>query len=224
MSRPNTAPADCVQTAQVVVAIVGCPPGTPLFDRHPHRAIAEGLAFGGEREHVRGEEHRCIDFVAVVDLDCAVHPGDSRASGGLGLADDERHTVDPQHEVVADLDVGLGLIDDLRADQVIVLAEVFDVDQAHGDVLPIRAEGHTVFAHQPGGEALVGAHQPLRANAEQDGPQLVKYLVGARCVFRDGRVEPDERVTQVLFEEHLVVAARQVFAVDLKPAHLRAGQ
>jgi hypothetical protein len=78
------------------------------------------------------------------------------------------------------------------------------VDQVHGDVLVVGAEGHGAFAAQPGGEFFVGADETVAAHGQDDGAQFVDDFVGALGFGGDGRVEADERLAQVGFDEDVL--------------------
>ena len=49
---------------------------------------------------------------------------------------------------------------ELLGDDKAVLLDVFEVDQADGDMLAVRAEEHGAFAEHPGGEFLVPFTSP----------------------------------------------------------------
>ena len=100
----------------------------------------------------------------------------------------------------------------------LVLLDVVEVDQADGDVLAVRAERHRPLAPQPGGELLVGLDQAVVAHGHDDGPQAVEHLVGAVGLGGDRGVEADERVAQMVLDEHLLRLARKVGAREVVPA------
>ncbi len=85
-------------------------------------------------------------------------------------------------------------------------------------MLVVLAKGHGALAAQPGGEFFVGADQAVGAHGEHDGAQFVEHFVGAGGLGGDLGVEADERITQIVFDEHVVDAAGQRQGGDVMPA------
>ncbi len=85
-------------------------------------------------------------------------------------------------------------------------------------MLVVLAKGHGALAAQPGGEFFVGADQAVGAHGEHDGAQFVEHFVGALGLGGDLGVEADERIAQVVFDEHVVDAAGQRQGGDVMPA------
>ena len=183
-------------------------------------AVAQVFAIAGDAEDVGGEEFGDEAFVVVVDLFGAVEPTDGVADGGFGFDDDERQAIDEQDEVGTALG-GSGTEGVLGAEDVLVLVEVFEIEQVDGDVFVALAKGHGAFAAQPGGEFFVGADQSFGAHGEHDGAQFVKHFVGAFWSGGDGWVETDEGVAQIVFNEDVVDATRQGEGIDIIPARAR---
>lgn len=179
--------------------------------------VAQVFAFGGHVEHVAGKQFGDEFFVVVVDLLGPIHPTDGVANGGFGFEHRQWQPVDIQHQVGAALG-GSGAERDLGGGDVLVVIQVFKVNQADGDVLVVLAKGHGAVAAQPSGEFFVGADESITAHGCQDGAQFVEYFVGAFGAGGDFRVEPDERLHQPGFEQYLVDLARQVERRDVMPA------
>jgi hypothetical protein len=64
-------------------------------------SVAQVFAFGGDVEHVAGEEFGDEFFVVVVELFGAVYPTDGVADGGFGFEQGEGQAVDVEDEVGA---------------------------------------------------------------------------------------------------------------------------
>ena len=152
-----------------------------------------------------------------MDLERRVDPALARANGRLRLDHDQRDAVDEQHEVGALLG-GPGAEGELGRDDVLVPLEVVEVDQPDGDVLAVLAEGHRPLAREPGGELLVGLDEAVAADAHQDGAELVEDVVGAVGLRGDLRVQPDQRLAQVILDEDLVRLPRKVLRREEVPA------
>ncbi len=202
------------------VGLVVATPRPPQVHGHADGAVHQLLALGGDAEHVGDEELRDVLLVVVVDLERAVEPAHRVAHGRLGLDEDERQAVDEQHEVRASLG-GPGAEGELARDDVLVVLEVLEVDEANGDVLVVRPEGHRAVAAQPRGQLLVGLEEAVGAHREHDGAQLVEHLVGAVGNGGDLGVEPDERVADPVLDEDLVRLARDVRGREVVPAEAR---
>ena len=183
-------------------------------------AVAQVFAIAGDAEDVGGEEFGDEAFVVVVDLFGAVEPTDGVADGGFGFDDDERDAVDEQDEIGAALG-GTGAEGVLGAEDILVLVEVFVVEQVDGDVFVALAKGHGAFAAQPGGEFFVGADQSFGAHGKHDGAQFVEHFIGAFGAGGDGWVESDEGVAQIIFDENVVDTARQSKGIHIMPACAR---
>ncbi len=192
-------------------------PGTPLVERGVDGSVAQFFAVAGQAEDVGGEEFGDVALVIVVDLFGAVEPTDGLADGGFGFDDDERQAVDEQDQVGAALGRA-GAEGVLGGDDVLVLIQVLVIDQVDGDVLVVLAKGHGALAAQPGGEFFVGADQAVGAHGEHDGAQFVEHFVGAGGLGGDLGVEADERIAQIVFDEHVVDAAGQRQGGDVMPA------
>ena len=106
----------------------------------------------------------------------------------------------------------------LRRDDVLVPLEVGEVDQVDRDVLAVRAERHRPLAGEPGGELLVRLDEPVAADAHQDRAKLVEDVVGAVGLGRDLRVQPDQRLAQVILDQDFVRLARKVLRGEEVPA------
>ena len=107
---------------------------------------------------------------------------------------------------------------ELRRDDVLVLLEVVEVDQADGDVLAVLTERHRPLAREPGGELLVRLDEAVGADAHDDRAELVEHVVGAVGLGGDLRVQPDQRLAQVILDEDLVRLAREVLPREEVPA------
>ena len=88
---------------------------------------------------------------------------------------------------------------------------------------PIRSEGHGPLAECPRCELFVGLHEPVRARTHDDGPQTVEHLVHTGGIGSDGRVQADERFTQVRLYERLLRLARKARGVHEVPAEAGDG-
>lgn len=175
------------------------------------------LTLGSHRKNVWHEEFGDVTFVVFVHLKCPIKPTLTRADRRLRLDHNQRDAVDQQHEVGA-------LLGGARPDgvlggrHVVVLFEITEVDQAHRDVLAVLSEGHRTLTGEPVRELLVGLDEAVTAHAHQDGPELVKHVVGAVGLGGDFGVQPDQRLAQVVFDQHLVRLARQVLGSEVVPA------
>ncbi len=158
-----------------------------------------------------------VALVVVVDLERPVEPALTRADRRLRLDHDERDAVDEQHEVGALLGRA-GAEGELRRDDVLVLLEVGEVDQADGDVLAVLAERHRPLAGEPGGELLVRLDEAVGADAHHDRAELVEDVVGAVGLGGDLRVQPDQRLAKVILDQDLVRLAREVLPREEVPA------
>ena len=83
---------------------------------------------------------------------------------------------------------------------------------------PFVAEGHRPLAREPGGELLVGLDEAVAAHAHEDGAELVEHVVGAVGLGGDLRVQPDQRLAQVILDEDLVRLAREILRREEVPA------
>ncbi len=145
-----------------------------------------------------------------------VEPAYRVAGGRFQFADDERNPVDEQHEVEADLNPR-GLEGQLLRDEVSVVVQVVEVDEAHGHMLVILAEGHTFVAAQPLGEGFVGAHQPIAVHREQNGVEPVQHLVGVVGPGGDVGIEAQQGVGEFVHEQHVPDGAVEFFGWLEKP-------
>ena len=194
-------------------------PRGPLLDGAADRAVTERLPFGREAEHVADEHPGRVALVVVVDLRSAVHPADGWAHRRFRLADDHRDAVDVADEVEPLLRTAGER--DLVRDHVPVAVGVLRVpfDEVDGDVLAVRSERHGALATEPRVELLVRAHQRLPGHADRDCTQPVDHFVRTVRVGRDGRVQPDERVTKVGLDEDVTGRTRKIRAADIGPAN-----
>ena len=151
-----------------------------------------------------------------MDLRCPVEPALARPYRRLRLNDDQRKTVHQQHEIRASL-VRTGSDGVLGADDVLVSLDILKVNEPHGDVLAVRAKRHRPLSGEPRCELLVRLDQPVRPHAHQDGPQPVQHVVGPIRLRRDLRVEADQRLPHVVFDEDLVRLPRQVLRPEVVP-------
>ena len=158
-----------------------------------------------------------VDLVVVVHLDRAVEPRHGRPRGRLGLADDQRDAVDEQNQVEPP-HLRAGRKHELGDDQAAVIPARLEIHQPDGSMLAVGAERHRALPAQPGGELLVGAHQAVGVDREQDGAQPVEHLVGAVGPGRDLRVEADQRVPQMRLDQHVARGARQLRSRQEAPA------
>ena len=83
---------------------------------------------------------------------------------------------------------------------------------------PFVAERHRALAREPGGELLVGLDEPVAPDAHDDRAQPVEHVVRAIGLRGDLRVEPDQRLAQMVLDEHLVRLARKVLRREEVPA------
>ena len=150
-------------------------------------------------------------------LERPVEPALARTNRRLRLDHDQRDAVDEQHEVGALLGRP-GAEGELRRDDVLVLLEVGEVDQADRDVLAVLAERHRPLAREPGGELLVRLDEAVAADAHHDRAELVEHIVGAVGLGRDLRVQPDQRLAKVILDQDFVRLAREVLRREEVPA------
>ena len=183
-------------------------PGTPRLDGHPDRAIAKEPSFGGEGKGVRHEHRRHLALVDFVDLKRAVEPGHGAPGGGLGLADDNRQTVD-QEDHVEPLFDGPGLVNELVGDHQLVAGRA-GIHEADAHVLATGAERHGLLPAQPGHEVLVGPHQAVGLHGEKNGPQGINDFIGAVGLSLNGGIEADEGQPQPRFHHHVAGLAGDI--------------
>ena len=166
-------------------------------------AIAEVFALGGDAEDVADKEFGDKTLVIVMHLERAVHPTDRRAHRRFGLDQHQRKAIDQQNQIGAALGWP-GPEGILRGGDILVIRQIVKIEQTDGDMLMIRAKGHGAFAAQPGGQFLIGPHQPVTAHGKHDGAQLVDHLIGAFRFFRNGGIEADQGVAHIGFDQHLL--------------------
>ena len=193
------------------------PPGSPQVHRQTDGAIAELLALGGDRDDVRDEQLGDVAFVVVVDLNRRVEPALARPDGRLRLDHDERNAVDQQHEISALL-AGTSAARELRGDDVLVAFEVVEVHEPDGDVLAALAERHRPLADEPSGELLVRLDEAVAPDAHEDGAQPVQHIVRAVGLSGDLRVEPNQRLAQVILDQDFMRLASKVLRREEVPA------
>ena len=162
-------------------------PRTPHLNRHPDRAVAVTLPVRGEGKHIRHEHRRHLPLVNLVHLKRAVEPRHRAARGRLGLADDQRQTVDHKHHVEP-LRHRARLKRPLVDHGEPVVRRLDGIHQPHGNMLAIAAKRHRLLAAQPGHEILVGPHQTIARHRQQNGPQRINHLIGAVGLGGDFRV------------------------------------
>ena len=83
---------------------------------------------------------------------------------------------------------------------------------------PLLAERHRAFAREPGRELLVGLDQPVAPDAHEDRAQPVEDLVGAVGLRGDLRVQANQRLAQVVLDQHLVRLSAKVLRREEVPA------
>ena len=156
-----------------------------------------------------------------MNLRRAIDPRNGRAHGRFAFADDERQAVDEQDEIGPTRLAGpIGV---LRGDDEVIAPDRVEVDQPHGGVLIVRAEGHGALAAQPRGEFFVGAHEAVAGDREQNGAQAIQHFVGAIGLLRDFGIERDQRLAHLRFHQHVAFGARKLFAGDVLPADVGRG-
>ena len=206
---------DSLQRRRPAAALL--PPRPPEIDRQADRPVAQVLAFGGDRAHVRHEQFRHIVLVVVMDLRRPVEPALARPHRRLRLDDDQRQPIHQQHDVRPPL-VRARVDGVLGGDDVLVPLHVVDVDEPDGDVLAVRAERHRPIPGQPRRELLVRLHQPVGPHAHQDGSQPVEHVVGPVGLRRDLRVEANQRLADVVLDQNFVRQPRQELRSEVVPA------
>ena len=85
-------------------------------------------------------------------------------------------------------------------------------------MIVVLSKRHGAVAAQPGSELFVGTDETIGAYGENDGTQSVEDFVDAFGLGFDLRVETDKSFTEILFNEHIVDAARQGKRRDVMPA------
>jgi len=86
----------------------------------------------------------------------------------------------------------------------LIIADILKIDQPNRGVLMIGSKRHRTLAAQPGGELLIGTHQAIAFDRQQHGTQTVEHLVGAVGLLSDLRIQPDQRRTQFIFQQHVL--------------------
>ena len=127
-----------------------------------------------------------------------------------------RQAVDEKDHVEALLHRA-GLPGPLVAHRQPVLAGMDGIHQPHGHMLAVGAEGHGLFAPQPGGEVLVGPHQAVGLDGEDAGAQVVDHLVGTVGLGGDVGVEPDERLAHPRLHHHIAGLAGELCGGEIVP-------
>ena len=186
-------------------------------------AIAEVFALGGDAEDVADKEFGDKALVVVMHLERAVHPTDRRAHRRFGLDQHQRKAIDQQNQIGAALGWP-GPEGILRGGDILVIRQIVKIEQTDGDMLMIRAKGHGAFAAQPGGQFLIGPHQPVTAHRQHNGAQLVDHLVGPFRLFSDGGIEADQGVAHIGFDQHLLRLPGQDSRRHKMPACATAGE
>jgi hypothetical protein len=69
----------------------------------------------------------------------------------------------------------------------------------------------------PGGELLVRLDEAVAPHAHQDGAELVEDVVGPIRLGRNFRVQPDQRLTQVILDQDFVRLAREILRTEVVP-------
>jgi len=85
-------------------------------------------------------------------------------------------------------------------------------------VLAVRSERHRPLAGQPGGEPLVRFDEAVAADAHQDGAKFVKDILGSVGLIGDFRVQPDQRLAQMIFSENFMGLTCKVLLSKEMPA------
>jgi len=106
----------------------------------------------------------------------------------------------------------------LPGDDVLVLIQVVEVDQAYLDVFVVHTERHRTLTPQPGSHFLVGTDQAIGANRKDDRAQLVEHLVGTVGLGSDFWVEADQRFTYPLLDQHFLRLTGNVGGSNAVPA------
>ena len=187
------------------------------------RAIAEVFAFGGDAEDVADKEFGDKTLVVVMHLERAVHPTDRRTHRRFGLDQHQRKAIHQQNQIGAALGWP-GPKGVLRGGDILVIRQIVIIEQADGNMLVIGAKGHGTFAAQPGGEFLIGAHQPVTAYGKDDGAQLVDHLVGPFRFGGNGGIEADQRIAHIGFDQDFLRLPGQDGRRHKMPACATAGE
>ena len=85
-------------------------------------------------------------------------------------------------------------------------------------MLAIIAERHRALTIQPGGELLVSFDNAVGADARDDRAKLVEHIVRAIRVRRDLRIQANQRLTEMMFDQDLVSLPRKVLPGEKMPS------
>jgi hypothetical protein len=150
-----------------------------------------------------------------VDVARAVEPRDAVLGRRLRFSDDDRKSVDKQHDIeAAFLNC---LVGDFPRHDELVGTRVLEVDEPDGERGLLTDELNLLASAQPVHHPFVGRNDAVFDDREHGRPEARQDLVDSACVLRDSWVQPDERIGDVRLDECADVLPRELLRRHLGP-------